>query len=453
MRILPPLRGALFFGVATLGLQCTALAQTTCAQFASIPVAGGEYNIQTNEWNSSAQQCLTISGSSFTVSTANLSLPTNGPPATYPSIYKGCHWGTCTTGSNLPLQVSNIGSAISTWNTTPASGNWDTAYDVWFNQTATTNGQPNGAEIMIWINHQGPPQPAGSKVATTAIGGATWDVWIGNAGWNIVSYVRQQPVSSVSLDLTAFFNDAQARGQLQTAWWLIGIEAGFEIWDGGQGLASNSFTANVSTRSSGGAGGGPGSGAPSITSVSPATATPGTAVHVTGANFGNTQGASVVRFGSATGTVQSWSATSITAFVPGLPAGVANVTVTVGGATSNAAAFTVASPGGGAACHVTYSIVNSWPGGFQAALTINNTGSTAINGWRLAWNFGGSQQITNLWNASWTQNGQTVMAQNLSYNSGIAAGNSYGGIGFTANVPSGSNGVPSSFTLNGLSCN
>jgi cellulose 1,4-beta-cellobiosidase len=190
MRIPAVPRGPLYLGVAALGFGLTAPAQTTCAQFATIPVANGEYNIQTNEWNSSAQQCLTISGSSFTVSTANFSLPTNGPPATYPSIYKGRHWGNCTTGSNLPLQVGNIGAATSSWNTTPAPGNWNTAYDIWVNQTATTSGQPNGAEIMIWINHQGPSQPAGSKVATATIGGATWDVWIGNAGWNIVSYVR-----------------------------------------------------------------------------------------------------------------------------------------------------------------------------------------------------------------------------------------------------------------------
>ncbi len=449
MRIPALSRGFPCFLVAAFACGLTASAQTTCAQFATVPVANGEYNIQTNEWNSSAQQCLTITGSSFTVSTANFNLPTNGPPATYPSIYKGCHWGNCTTSSNLPLQVSNIGTATSSWNTTPGPGNWDTAYDIWFNQTATTSGQPNGAEIMIWINHQGPPQPAGSKVATTTIGGTSWDVWIGNAGWNIVSYVRTQPVTSVSLDLKPFFNDALARGQLQTAWWLIGIEAGFEIWDGGQGLASNSFTAAVSA----GTGTGGGTQAPAITSVSPSSATPGTAVTIAGSNFGSTQGTSAIRFGSATATAQSWAANSITAIVPALPEGAANVTVTVSGVTSNAAAFTATSAGGSTGCHVSYSIVNSWPGGFQAAITIANTGSSAINGWALTWSFPGTQQITNLWNASWTQNGQAVSAQSLSYNASIAPGNSYNGVGFTANVPSGSNGVPSSFTINGVACN
>ena len=433
-----------------LGFGLTASAQTTCAQFSTTPVGNGEYNIQTDEWNSSAQQCLKISGTSFTVSTANFNLPTNGPPATYPSIYKGCHWGNCTTGSNLPLQVSNIGTATSSWNTTPGPGNWDTAYDIWFNQSATTSGQPNGTEIMIWINHQGPPQPAGSKVATTTIDGTSWDVWVGNAGWNIVSYVRTQPASAVNLDLKPFFKDAVARGQLQTAWWLIGIEAGFEIWDGGQGLASNAFTAVVSSGT--GSGGGGGAPAPAITSVSPNAGAPGTTVTITGSNFGSAQGASTVRFGSAAATAQSWSASSITAVVPALSAGPANVAVTVGGVPSNSAAFTVAPINSGSGCHVTYSIVNSWAGGFQAGITISNTGSNAINGWTLTWNFGGTQQVSNLWNGSWSQSGQQVVVQSLSYNGSIAPGNSYNGVGLTANVPSGSNGVPSSFVLNGVAC-
>ena len=35
-----------------------------------------------------------------------------GAPATYPSIFKGCHWGQCTANSGLPIQVSNLGSAV-----------------------------------------------------------------------------------------------------------------------------------------------------------------------------------------------------------------------------------------------------------------------------------------------------------------------------------------------------
>ena len=58
----------------------------------------------------------------------------------------------------------------------------------------------------------------------------------------------------------------------------------------------------------------------------------------------------------------------------------------------------------GQSCRVDYTVVNSWPGGFQAGITIANTGAGAINGWTLRWTFGGNQQITNLWNGVEAQN-------------------------------------------------
>lgn len=88
-------------------------------------------------------------------------------------------------------------------------------------------------------------------------------------------------------------------------------------------------------------------GLPSVTAVSlnglnPNTGGVGTSVTLTGANFGSTQGASVVKFGNTTAAVTSWSNTSIVATVPStLSPGPANVTVTVGGQTSNSQTFTV----------------------------------------------------------------------------------------------------------------
>jgi hypothetical protein len=77
--------------------------------------------------------------------------PPAAPPGGYPSIYKGCHWGTCTTGSGLPVPVANLapGKVTTSWATTqPGTGAYDVAYDIWFNQTPTTAGQPNGTELM-----------------------------------------------------------------------------------------------------------------------------------------------------------------------------------------------------------------------------------------------------------------------------------------------------------------
>jgi endoglucanase len=118
---------------------------------------------------------------------------------------------------------------------------------------------------------------------------------------------------------------------------------------------------------------------------------------------------------------------------------------------SNQASATTQSNSGGFACHVVYTNVNQWNSGFQAAITIQNTGTVGITSWTLKWTFPNSQQITGLWNGSYTQSGQAVTVNNLSYNGNIPAGGSYGGMGFTANY-SGTNGVPTSFSVNGVVC-
>jgi len=222
-----------------------AAAVTNCQPQGSISLAGGEYTLQNNEWNSSAPQCVTATtGTAWSMTTANFNL-SGGAPATYPSIYKGCHWGACTTGSNLPIQVSKLASATSSWSTVqPASGAYDVAYDLWTNSAPTTGGQPNDSEIMIWLNSRGGVAPFGSKTATATIGGLSWDVYTGRqAAWNIVSYVlRGGGTSFTNLDVKSLINDSVSRGTTGANAYLIDAEAGFEIWQGGQGLGTNSFS-------------------------------------------------------------------------------------------------------------------------------------------------------------------------------------------------------------------
>jgi hypothetical protein len=237
-------------------------ATSTCSGSGTIPA--GDYMIQANEWNSSAQQCITYNGgTSWTVSTANFNL-SGGAPATYPSIFKGCHWGLCTGNSGFPIQMSKLGSATTSWSTNqPGSGAYDVSYDIWFNSAPTTSGQPDGTEVMIWINSRGGVSPFGSQTATTNVDGMNWKVWTGRqTSWNIISYVLNPGATSVSnLDLKALFNDAVSRGSINPSNYLIDVEAGFEIWQGGQGLGTNSFSVSASASSGGGGGGGGSTGA------------------------------------------------------------------------------------------------------------------------------------------------------------------------------------------------
>jgi hypothetical protein len=225
--------------------------QSTCSPSNVTKLHNGLYNFQMNENDSELEECATIKTAGFTITTAGFNNATNGPGAAYTSIYRGCHWGTCTSSNPFPIQESNIASATSSVSFTQPSGyNNDAAYDVWFNQDSMTLGQPNGTELMIWLHHQGVIQPFGSRVATAAIDGAKYEVWTGSqSSWKIISYVAASPVTSVStLNFLPFFRDAVSRGSLDPSWWLIDVEFGFEIWTGGRGLAVSDLSVSAAAR-------------------------------------------------------------------------------------------------------------------------------------------------------------------------------------------------------------
>ncbi len=95
-----------------------------------------------------------------------------------------------------------------------------------------------------------------------------------------------------------------------------------------------------------------------------------------------------------------------------------------------------ASTGG---CTATYSVVGSWPGGFQGQVTVTN-GNTARSAWTVRFSYPGGQTISQYWSATVTQSGTGVTATNLSWNGALAAGasTSFGFLGSWT----GSNPVP-----------
>ncbi len=120
--------------------------------------------------------------------------------------------------------------------------------------------------------------------------------------------------------------------------------------------------------------------------------------------------------------------------------------------TSQASATTSAPAGtGAAACHVAYTNQNDWGSGFTGAISITNTGSTALSSWTLTWSYNGNQQLNQSWNGNYTQSGPTVSITSMSYNGSIAPGATQSGIGFNA-AYSGSNPAPAAFYLNGVLC-
>jgi endoglucanase len=109
---------------------------------------------------------------------------------------------------------------------------------------------------------------------------------------------------------------------------------------------------------------------------------------------------------------------------------------------------TVKAPG---RCHVTYAAHGQWPGGFTAQVTVENTGSAAIDGWTLKWAFLGGQKAGRFWSADLSQSGATVTAKNLGWNAKIKPGRSVT-FGFTGKSAPGADPAPELFTLNGAAC-
>lgn len=104
-------------------------------------------------------------------------------------------------------------------------------------------------------------------------------------------------------------------------------------------------------------------------------------------------------------------------------------------------------PAGG--CSVAYRLDSQWQNGFTATVTITNRGP-AITAWTLLFTFPGNQRISNAWNAQVTQSANQVTARDGGWNGPIAT-NGTASFGFQATY-SGSNGAPSSFRLNGVTC-
>jgi len=106
-------------------------------------------------------------------------------------------------------------------------------------------------------------------------------------------------------------------------------------------------------------------------------------------------------------------------------------------------------PGTGAACKVTNQ-VSAWNTGLTDNITITNTSTSAVNGWKLTFTLAGGQTITQAWNATVTPSSGSVAATNLSYNAAIAPGGNTS-FGFQANH-TGNSAAPTGFSLNGVAC-
>ncbi|MEU6275716.1 cellulase family glycosylhydrolase [Streptomyces populi] len=92
---------------------------------------------------------------------------------------------------------------------------------------------------------------------------------------------------------------------------------------------------------------------------------------------------------------------------------------------------TTTGTGDSSGCRATYKVSSDWGSGFNADITVTNTGASATRSWQVTWEWPGNQTVSSMWNASYSQVGRTVTASNADHNGSIAAGASTG-FGFGA---------------------
>jgi hypothetical protein len=219
----------------------------TCEKYGTVIVGDSEYNIQNNVWGAETQQCITTFGESgFRVDSSNHTLGPGRSPAGYPFIWKGCHWEICTENSGLPARVRDITSATFNWSFyTLHTGVWNAVAEAWF-KTTYSPGQPDGTELMLWFDSHG-VAPAGSIIDVIMIGGTVWEVWFAEVGWNLITYRRRTPTNLAEIDLMPFIEDGVQRKLIKPKWFMMDLEAGFELWNKGAGLQTNMFSFEIST--------------------------------------------------------------------------------------------------------------------------------------------------------------------------------------------------------------
>jgi hypothetical protein len=119
-------------------------------------------------------------------------------------------------------QISSLTSVTSTFaDTSPGSGIYEDAYDIWLNGVATAGS----TEVMIWTNNHG-QRPAGSVVGTATFDGASYTVWRVD---HYIAFVANTNVTSGTMDLLAFFKWIVAEGWIPTTSTLGQVCYGVEL--------------------------------------------------------------------------------------------------------------------------------------------------------------------------------------------------------------------------------
>ena len=188
----------------------------------------GRFDLYNNKWNTAynpGPQTICGNSESDWQVTSNQRAGNTGV-LTYPSVQLNYNGGN-------GYALSRFSSMTSSWaEQMPSVSGLDAeaAYDIWLNGL--------NKEVMVWVDNHG-QTPAGSKMATYSISGATWNLYV-TGGY--MAFVREGNATSGSVDLFAMLKDLEDRGLLTSSATLWQVNFGWEICSTGGQPASFSVT-------------------------------------------------------------------------------------------------------------------------------------------------------------------------------------------------------------------
>jgi hypothetical protein len=118
--------------------------------------------------------------------------------------------------------ISSLNSVTSTFaETSPGTGIYEDAYDIWLNGLATSGS----TEVMIWTQNNG-QTPSGSVQGTVTVDGRTFTVW---KSGSYIAFVANSNFTSGTVNLLAFFQYIIGKGWIPGSSTLSQVCYGVEL--------------------------------------------------------------------------------------------------------------------------------------------------------------------------------------------------------------------------------
>jgi len=197
---------------------CTNPSFVTSAQYGMLNLA--PYFVYNNMWGISGysvtQTLYACSYSDWYVVADMNNDSGDGHVKTYPNAHRDF--------DNEPA-ISSLSSVTSTFaETSPGTGIYEDAYDIWLNGIATSGS----TEVMIWTQNNG-QVPSGSQVATVTLDGRSWAVWRSTASGNYIAFVADSNFTSGTMNLLTFFQWIIGQGWMPSNSTLGQVDYGAEL--------------------------------------------------------------------------------------------------------------------------------------------------------------------------------------------------------------------------------